>query len=87
MAGPTKVYGAATNVMGESTSDPIAFYGGTPVAQSSGATQATSGVVSVGTLSATVWGFSCSAAFYGTVQLVEAMRTTLVNLGLMKGSA
>lgn len=86
MAG-NKVYGAATNVMGDNAADTIGFYGVTPVVQPSGATQGVTGVVSVASLSATVWGFSCSATYYATVQLLEAIRTALVSQGLIKGAA
>lgn len=74
-------------IYGQTTSAKISFYAATPIVQPSGAAQATSGVVSVATLSGTVWGFSCSATYYGAVGLLEAMRTALVNLGLIKGSA
>lgn len=67
--------------VGLSASELVSFHGVTPVAQA--ATQAASSVVSVATLSAAVWGFSCSAAFYSTVQLVSAMRTAMIDKGLM----
>lgn len=68
------------------TLDKVAFFGSTPIVQPTSSAQGVTGVVSVGTLSATVWGFSCSATYYATINLIEAMRTALVNLGLIKGS-
>lgn len=63
--------------LGQSTSDKIAFYGTTPIAQRSGAAQATS---LVGTASSTAIDTATKAA------LIEVMNT-LAALGLYKGSA
>lgn len=63
--------------VGRSTTDKAAFYGTTPIAQRSGAAQATS---LVGTASSTAVNTDMKAA------LIEVMNT-LAALGLWKGSA
>lgn len=78
-------YGVASNVLGE-RGETIGFYGVTPVARPSGSAQGVTGVVSIATLSGSIWGFSCSATYYATINLIEAMRTALVNNGLITGS-
>lgn len=64
-------------VVGYTTSHKVAFYGTTPIAQRSGAAQATS---AVGTASSTDVDTALKAA------LIEVMNT-LAALGLWKGSA
>jgi len=63
----------------------VGFYGTTPIVQPSGADQA-----AVGTAAATAsspYGFATSTQADAIVTLVNEMRSVLVNLGLMKGSA
>lgn len=82
----TKLTVNGNSTIGAAATDTVAFYGATGQTQPTSSAQGVTGVVSLGTLSATVWGFSCSAAFYATVNLLEAIRTALVNVGLIKGS-
>lgn len=63
--------------LGRSTTDKIGLYGVTPIAQRSGAAQATS---AVGTASSTALDTATKAA------LIEVMNT-LVAIGVWKGSA
>jgi hypothetical protein len=63
--------------LGQSATDLVSFYGATPIAQRSGAAQATS---AVGTASSTAIDTATKAA------LIECMNT-LAALGLWKGSA
>lgn len=71
--------------LGQSTSDKISFYGVTPVVQRSGSSQAATATTAATTT--TPWGFTTSTQANAIVTLVNEMRTVLVNLGLMKGSA
>lgn len=70
--------------MGETATELISFYGATPVVQRAGAAQA----------AAPAGGTGVAAGAYDTaanrdllINLVNEMRTVLVNLGLMKGAA
>lgn len=74
--------------MGQSVTDLISFYAVDPVARSSSALQIAilTSMTTVGQ-NGSSFGFSSSALFYAMVNLVDNMRTTLVNVGLMKGSA
>lgn len=70
--------------IGSSATEKIAFYGTTPIAQRSGAMQA-SFTITIGT-SQTSWGFAASDQFNCFVNQFREMRDTLVALGLWKGS-
>ncbi len=61
--------------LGQSTSDLISLYGGTPVSQRAGSIQATSAVV--------------TSASFGTLQVAQLQEVMIVLIGLqgMKGSA
>lgn len=72
-------------VLGQSSSDKIAFHGATPVAQRSGSAQAA--VATTGATNTTPYGFTTAAQADAIVTLVNEIRTVLVNAGLMKGSA
>lgn len=81
---PGKALGVAMSVLGESTSDPVGFYGTNGITQRASASQAaltlTTGVT--GGI-----GFSTVTAFNAATAQLEEIRATLVALGLMKGSA
>ena len=82
--------------MGQSTSDMIAFYGGTPRAQRSGTAQGTITDSSGGTAN-TATGVAALTATYNSTIIANAlatiiaqtneMRAVLVSVNLMKGSA
>jgi len=69
---------------GQSASDKIAFYGTTPIVQPNGSAQAAAGTTASTTTSPA--GFATTTQANNLINLVDAMRTTLVNLGLMKGA-
>ncbi len=70
-------------VLGQSAADLISFYNATPVAQRSGAIQAA--VPTTAPTNSSPYGFSQSQAT-AIITLLNEIRTTLVGLGLMKGS-
>jgi hypothetical protein len=70
--------------LGSSTSEKISFYGVTPIAQRSGATQA---VFSTTMTQSTGWGFLSSTAADAAVALILEMRLALIAIGIIKGSA
>lgn len=76
---------AIANLVGLSTTDKIAFYGVTPVAQRSGAAQAA--VTTTAATSTSPVGFSTNTQADAVVTLVNEIRATLVAAGLMKGAA
>lgn len=66
---------ASGSALGQSASDPISFYGATPVTQRSSSVQATSNVAS-------------SSAFGATqLAVLQEIMNTLTGLGLWKGTA
>lgn len=73
--------------MGQDTSDLIAFYGVTPVAQQSGAAQAAVGTTSAIKTTGSTWGFASSTQADAIVTLVNEMRQDLIDLGLISGAA
>ncbi len=78
-------YGGGEGVMlGNSSSDLVGFFGTAPVAQPSGAAQGA--LTSASALVCGV-GFPTSAAFVSAVNQLEEIRASLVELGLLKGSA
>lgn len=66
-------------------SDKLSFYGAAPIVQPVGAAQAA--VVTTAATQTTPYGFATQAQADALVTLVNAMRTALVNLGLIKGAA
>lgn len=70
--------------LGQSSTDKIAFYGATPVVQSSGAAQQAAPAGGTGALAGA---YDTAANRDIMINLVNEMRTTLINAGLMKGSA
>jgi hypothetical protein len=76
---------ATGSKIGTATTQKLSFYNSTPIVQPSSANQAA--VVTTAPTQTTPWGFTTSAQAAAIITLVNEMRTTLVNLGLMKGSA
>ena len=81
---PGKALGVAMSVLGESTSDPVGFYGTNGIPQRASAAQA---ALTLTTATSAGFGYSTATAFNAAVAQMEEMRATLVALGLMKGSA
>jgi hypothetical protein len=75
-------------IIGSTLSSRIGFYGKAGTSQPAGAAQAqyTNTVENPSTCTGVV-GFSTTAAMQDALGLLMQMRTTLVNVGLMKGSA
>lgn len=76
--------GAGTR-LGTSVSQKLGFWNAVPVVQPSGASQAA--VATTAATQTTPWGFTTQAQADAIVTLVNAIRTALVNVGIMKGSA
>lgn len=70
--------------LGSAVTEKLSVYGVTPVVQASGAAQ---GTFTTTLTQSTGWGFLTSTAGDAAVALILAMRTALVNFGIMKGSA
>lgn len=71
--------------VGQSITDPISFYGVTPIAQRAGSAQAA--VATTAPTNSSPYGYTTSAQADAIVALVNELRATLVALGLMKGAA
>ena len=69
---------------GQNASDLISFYGVTPVVQPTAAAQAAAGITATTTTSPA--GFATTTQGNNLINLVDAIRTALVNTGIMKGS-
>lgn len=79
------VLGTTTGTkFGTSTSQKLAFYNSTPIAQRSGTSQVA--VSTTASTAVTPFGYSTQAQADAIVTLVNELRSTLVALGLMKGS-
>ena len=79
------VAGTTTGVkVGTAITQKLGFYNATPIVQPAAAAQAT--VATTGATSSTPFGYT-EAQANAIVALVNEMRSTLVNLGLMKGAA
>lgn len=72
-------------ILGQSTSDKIAFYGGTPAAQRANASQAA--VSTTASTTTTPAGYATTTQANAIVTLVNEMRAVLVAHNLMKGSS
>lgn len=70
--------------IGQSTTDLVGFYGVTPVAQRTSASQAA--VTTTAATSTTPYGFGTAAQADAIVTLVNELRAALVALGAIKGS-
>jgi hypothetical protein len=71
--------------VGQASTEYVSFFGATPIVQPSGAGQA-----AVGTAASTAtspYGFATSTQADAIVTLVNQLRSDLVSLGLIKGSA
>ncbi len=80
-AGPQNPDG---KTFGSSTTDPISFYGVTPVVQRSGSVQAA--VTTTASSTSSPWGFATAAQADGVISLLNEIRATLVQNGMIKGS-
>lgn len=76
-------YPDGTNI-GNAITDKLAFYGVTPIVQRANANQA---AAPAGGTGATAGAYDTAANRDSLINLVNEMRTVLVNLGLMKGAA
>lgn len=72
-------------LVGQSASDLVGFYGTTPVVQPSGSAQAAAGTTA--STSSSPFGFATSTQADALINLVNAMRSALVSVGIMKGSS
>lgn len=70
--------------LGQTTADKITFYGGTPIVQRSGATQAAVGTTTATTTSP--WGYGSSTQANSIVTLVNELRAALVAVNLIAGA-
>ena len=71
--------------IGTATNQLLGFYNASPIAQPASANQAA--VATTAATQTTPYGYSTQAQADAIITLLNEMRTTLVNLGLMKGSA
>jgi UDP-N-acetyl-D-mannosaminuronic acid transferase (WecB/TagA/CpsF family) len=71
--------------MGAAATDKIGFYGATPVVQRSGAVQAA--LATTVSTTTTPYGYTTQAQADAIVTLVNEIRATLVQNGMIKGSA
>lgn len=94
VSGATVTLGDACNVVvnattgtkiGTATTQKLSFHNSTPVVQRAGAAQAA--VATTGSTSTTPFGYTTAAQADAIVTLVNEIRATLVEKGLMKGSA
>lgn len=70
--------------LGHSATSKVAFYGATPVVQRSGSSQAA--VSTTASTTSTPYGFSTSTQADAIVTLVNEIRATLVENGMIAGS-
>lgn len=73
------------NMYGQASDEKVGFFGTTPIVQPSSANQAAVGTAA--SITTAAHGFATGTQADAIVTLVNEMRTVLVNLGLMKGSA
>lgn len=73
------------STIGTTVSQKLAFHGAAPVIQRANANQAA--VVTTTATQTTPWGFSTQAQANAIITLLNEIRTTLVEKGIMKGSA
>lgn len=71
-------------MIGNSATDLVGFFGTTPADQRASAAQA---ALTLTTATSGGYGFSTATAFSSFTSQLEEIRATLVELGLMKGSA
>lgn len=71
--------------IGTATTQKIAFHNSTPVIQRTGAAQAS--VATTAATSTNPWGYTTQAQADAIVTLVNELRATMVEKGLIKGSA
>ena len=81
--------GPGGDTLGAATTDLISFYGTSPVAQRSGASQVALSVTVINASAASgagTWGFASSTQATQIVTLVNELRAALVALGAIAGS-
>lgn len=71
-------------VLGQTTASLVGFWGKTPIVQPTAAGQAAAGTTASTTTSPA--GCATTTQMTAIITLVDAMRTALVNTGIMKGS-
>lgn len=71
--------------IGTATTQKLGFFNATPVVQRAGAAQAA--VATTGATNTTPYGFTTAAQANAIITLLNEIRATLVELGLMKGAA
>lgn len=74
-------------IIGAAATSKLAFYGGTPIVQRSGAAQAAIATTLAVTTTTALWGFSTSTQANDIVTLCNELRALVVALNLAKGSA
>lgn len=70
--------------LGQTATDKVGFWGATPIVQPTNANQAAAGTTASTTTSPA--GYTTTTQATNLALLVDAMRTALVNAGIMKGS-
>ena len=73
-------------ILGQNPSDPVGFFGATPVVQAASGTGAYGPVPLTAPTNTSPYGFSTAAQASQLIALVNAMRASLVNLGLIPAS-
>jgi hypothetical protein len=68
------------------TTSKVAFFAKTPIVQPTSASQAAPASTAVASITATQWGFSTSTQGNAVITCLIAIRSALVDLGLIKGS-
>ena len=84
-SGPARPSVGIGSVIGNSPEDVVSLHGATPVAQRSGAAQAA--VATTTATNSTPYGYTTAAQANAIVTLLNEIRATLVQKGIMKGSA
>ena len=84
-AGPNYLTTGQGGQVSNSPSEPLGFHGADPVVQRSGSAQAA--VATTGATNSSPYGFTTAAQANAIVTLVNELRATLVEVGLIKGSA
>lgn len=78
-------------ILGRDSASKIAFSGGTPVAQRSGAVQddipSSDWTTAATSLFTSAWGFSSSLVLAAVLDMLSEIRATFVALGFWKGSS
>jgi len=73
-------------IFGANATDPIGFYGTTPVAQRAGGSGSGTAVSTTAATTTSPWGFATSTQANQIVTLVNELRAMVVGLGLLVGT-